>query len=295
VVLNDGAAALAKFKNGELDVMDVKPAQAAMVAADSQMTKELVKTPALTVWWVAFRVTAPRLASSRVRLALAQAIDRAELVKQVFQGQAQPAETFIPQGMQGYSPELADTQKFDVAQARATLSSAGVSAGQLNGLRFSYDRTSDFSKATAMFVRDQLKANLGVTIALDPLDPNTLGSRLGAGAFEMAGPFGWTADYPDPADWFPIFQTTNSNDDSLYQNGRYDSLVGVAATDTQPARRQQEYREAQRQLLDDAPAAFLAQALSWHLVQPYVRGVVLNGVEDWPGEMAPATIYIADH
>jgi ABC-type oligopeptide transport system substrate-binding subunit len=146
-----------------------------------------------------------------------------------------------------------------------------------------------------MFVRDQLKANLGVTIALDPLDPNTLGSRLGAGAFEMAGPFGWTADYPDPADWFPIFQTTNSNDDSLYQNGRYDSLVGVAATDTQPARRQQEYREAQRQLLDDAPAAFLAQALSWHLVQPYVRGAVLNGVEDWPGEMAPATIYIADH
>jgi oligopeptide transport system substrate-binding protein len=144
VVVNDGAAALAKFKNGELDVMDVKPAQAATVAADSQMTKELVKTPALTVWWVAFRVTAPRLASSRVRLALAQAIDRAELVKQVFQGQAQPAETFIPQGMQGYSPELADTQKFDVAQARATLSSAGVSAGQLNGLKFSYDRTSDF-------------------------------------------------------------------------------------------------------------------------------------------------------
>ncbi len=295
VILNDGAAALAKFKSGEIDVLDVKPAQAAVVAADAQLLKELVKSPALTVWWIAFRVTASRLAGSRVRLALAQAIDRDALVKQVFQGQAQPADTFIPQGMQGYAPELGDTQKFDAAQARATLASAGVSPGQLNGLKFSYDRTSDFSQATANFVRDQLKANLGVTIVLDPLDPNTLGSRLGNGTFEIAGPFGWTADYPDPADWFSIFQTTNANDDSLYQNGRYDSLVGVAATDLQPTRRLQEYREAQRQLLNDAPAAFLAQALSWHLVQPYVNGLTANPVEDWPGELAPATIYITDH
>ncbi len=294
-IVNDGAAALAKFRNGELDVLDVKPAQAAVVAADSQLLRELVKTPALTTWWIAFRVTSPRLASSRVRLALAQAIDRDALVKQVFQGQAQPVDTFIPQGMQGYAPELGDAQKFDVAQARATLASAGVSAAQLNGLKFSYDRNSDFSQATATFVRDQLKTNLGVTIALDPLDPNTLGSRLGNGTFEIAGPFGWTADYPDPADWFSIFETTNSNDDSLYQNGRYDSLVGVASTDLQAARRQQEYREAQRLLLNDAPAAFLAQALSWHLVQPYVKGLTANAVEDWPGELAPATIYITDH
>jgi oligopeptide transport system substrate-binding protein len=295
VIVNDGAAALTRFRSGDLDVVDVQPAQAAAVAADPQLTKDLVKTPALTVWWIAFRVTAPRLASSRVRLALAQAIDREAMVKQVFQGQAQPAQTFIPQGMQGYSPELADVQKFDVAQARSTLASAGVSPAQLNGLKFSYDRTSDFSKATATFVRDQLKANLGVTITLDPLDPNTLSSHVGSGAFEIAGPYGWTADYPDPADWFAIFLTTNSNDSSLYQNGSYDSLVGVAATDMQSTRRMQEYLQAQRQLLNDAPAAFLAQALSWHLVQPYVKGLTANGVEDWPGEMTPSTIYIGQH
>jgi len=295
-VINDGAAALAKFRSGDVDVMDVQPAQAVAVSGDSQLTKDLIKTPALTVWWIAYRVTAPRLGNARVRLALAQAIDRNAMVKEVFQGQGLPAETFIPRGMQGYAPDLAESQKFDVAQARATLASAGVTAGQLNGVKLSYDRSSDFSKATATFVHDQLKTNLGVNIALDPLDTNTLNSRLASGNFEMAGPLGWTADYPDPADWFSIFLTTNSNNFSLYQNGRYDSLVNVAATDVEAGRRSQEYLQAQKQLVNDAPVAFLAQNVSWFVAQPYVHGLAASGsLEEWPGAHSPESVYIAEH
>ena len=295
LVINDGAAALAKFRSGDLDVMDVQPAQAVAVSGDSQLTKDLIKSPALTVWWIAYRVTAPRLGNSRVRLALAQAIDRNALVRQVFQGQGAPAETLIPKGMQGYAPELVEAQNFDVAQARATLASAGVTASQLNGVKLSYDRSSDFSKATATFVHDQLKTNLGVNITLEPLDTNTLNSRLASGNFEMAGPLGWTADYPDPADWFSIFLTTNSNNYSLYQNGRYDSLVSVAATDVEAGRRSQEYLQAQKQLVNDAPVTFLAQNVTWFLAQQYVHGLATSSLDEWPGEYSPETPYIAEH
>jgi len=295
LVINDGAAALAKFRSGDLDVMDVQPAQAVAVSGDSQLTKDLIKSPALTVWWIAYRVTAPRLGNSRVRLALAQAIDRNALVRQVFQGQGAPAETLIPKGMQGYAPELVEAQNFDVAQARATLASAGVTASQLNGVKLSYDRSSDFSKATATFVHDQLKTNLGVNITLEPLDTNTLNSRLASGNFEMAGPLGWTADYPDPADWFSIFLTTNSNNYSLYQNGRYDSLVSVAATDVEAGRRSQEYLQAQKQLVNDAPVTFLAQNVTWFLAQQYIHGLATSSLDEWPGEYSPETPYIAEH
>jgi oligopeptide transport system substrate-binding protein len=294
-VVKDGAAALDKFKSGGADVMDVQPAQASSLTSDSQLAKLLVKIPALTVYWIAFRVTSPRLGNSGVRLALAEAIDRQAFVDQVFQGQGQPAESFIPQGMRGYSADLGVTQRFDVAQARAELASAGVSAAQLSGLHFSYDKASDFGKATATFVHDQLKANLGVDIALDPIDANTLGSRLASGSFDMAGPLGWSADYPDPADWYDIFLTTNSNNYSLYQNGHYDDLVNVAGTDTDPIRRDQEYQQAQKQLVGDAPVAFLAQSLSWFVVQPYVHGLSTSPVDDWPGELAPAQIYLTEH
>jgi oligopeptide transport system substrate-binding protein len=182
-----------------------------------------------------------------------------------------------------------------VAQARATLASAGVSAGQLSGLRLTFDNADAFSKQSATFVHDQLKVNLGVNIALDPVDRNTLYSRLSSGNFDMAGPLGWSADYPDPADWFDIFLTTNSNNYPLYQNGRYDQLVNVARTDTDPNRRANEYVQAQKQLVDDAPVAFLAQRVNWYLVQPYVNGVTTSPVDEFPGELATGRLYITDH
>lgn len=294
-VVNDGAQALALYRAGHVDVMAVQPAQAVEVAGDRALGKDLVRSPALTVYWIAFRVTSPRLSNPRVRQALAQAIDRNAYVAQVFQGQGRAQETFIPQGMRGYAPGLASSQKFDVSQARATLASAGVAPGQLAGLKLSFDRSLDFAKATAQFVHDQLKTNLGVDIALDPVDAGTLGSKLESGAFDMAGPTGWNADYPDPADWFPIFTTTNSYNYSLYQNARYDSLVSVAATDGQATRRDAEYVQAQRMLVSDAPVAFLAQSVSWYLVQPYVKGLTPTSVDDWPGELFPDRIYIAGH
>jgi oligopeptide transport system substrate-binding protein len=293
VIANDGAVALAKYRNGELDEMDVQPAQASAVAGDASLNRQLVKTPSLTVYWLVFRVTSPPLNNARVRLALAQGIDRNAFIAQIFQGQAMPAQTFIPEGMRGYSPGLGATQKFDVAQARATLASSGASAKQLAGIKFSYDKSSDFQKATATFVRDQLKANLGITVTLLGLDTNTLGSRLNTGNFQIAGPKGWTADYPDPADWYHIFLMTSSNNVGLWQNQQYDNFVRVASSELQSDRRDQEYMQAQQMLVGDAPVAFLAQLVTWNLVRSYVRGITTTSVDEWPGALFPTQIYIA--
>src|SRR4029077_3816315 len=178
----------------------------------------------------------------KVRRAIAQGIDRSAFVAQVFQGQAMPAQTFIPEGMRGYAPGLGAIQKFDVAQARATLASSGATAKQLAGIRFSYDKSNDFQKATATFVRDQLKANLGITVTLQGLDTNTLGSRLNTGDFQIAGPKGWTADYPDPADWYHVFLMTSYNNVGLWQNQQYDNFVRVAGSELHPDLRDQEYQ-----------------------------------------------------
>ncbi len=293
VIVNDGAAALTKYRNGQLDEMDVQPAQAAGAAGDASLSRDLIKTPSLTVFWLVFGLTSPPMNNTKVRRAIAEAIDRVAFVATIFQGEAMPAETFIPQGMHGYAPGLAGAQKFDVAQARATLAASGVSAKQLSGIRFSYDRSSDFQKATAAFVRDQLKTNLGITITLQALDANTLGSRLGTGSFQIAGPRGWTADYPDPADWYHIFLTASSDNVGLYQNQQYDNFVRVAGSDPQADRRDQEYQQAQQMLGADAPVAFLAQTVSWNLLRPYVRGVTATSVDEWPGALFPTRIYIA--
>jgi oligopeptide transport system substrate-binding protein len=293
-VVNDGAAALTKYKSGRLDEMSVQPAQAASVAGDSTLKQDLVRTPDLTVFWITFRLDAAPTNNAKLRLAIAQAIDRDAFVAQIFQGQGLPATSFIPQGMHGYSSSLS-AQNFDVAQARASLAASGFSAAQLSTLKFSYDQTSDFAKATANFIYGQLKANLGINITLQGLDTNTYASNLATGDFQLAGPMGWTADYPDPADWYDFFLTTSSNNVAFYQDQQYDSFVRVARTDTQPDRRDQEYQQAQQMLVDDAPVAFLAQSVSWHLVRPYVRGIATSPVDEWPGALNPTLISIAPH
>jgi oligopeptide transport system substrate-binding protein len=265
------------------------------VAGDAQLSHELLKTPSLTVYWLVFHVTSGPLSNVKVRRAIAQGIDRAAFVAQVFQGQAMPAESFIPQGMHGYAPGVDGLQKSDIASARASLASSGVSAKQLAGIRFTYDRSSDFQKATATFVKAQLKANLGFDITLQGLDTNTFNSRLSSGNFQIAGPRGWTADYPDASDWYPIFMTTSFRNVGLYQNPQYDNFVRAAAVDAQPDSRDQEYRQAQAMLVSDAPVAFLAQTVTWNLLKPYVRGVTTSPVDEWPGALSADAISIAPH
>jgi oligopeptide transport system substrate-binding protein len=294
-VVNDGAVAYTKYKNGELDEMTVQPAHAASVAGDSQTKQDLVKIPAMTVFWIAFRVNQAPVNNIKVRQAIAAAIDRDAFVAQIFQGEGIPAETFIPKGMHGYAPDLASTQKYDVAQARMLLAASGVTAKQLSGVKFSYDQSSDFGKATAKFIQDQLKANLGVDVTLDALDGNTLSSHLDTGDFQIAGPLGWMADYPDPSDWFGLFLTTSSNNFAFYQNKQYDNFVNVAGSDIQPDRRDQEYKQAQKLLVGDAPVAFLAQPVNWYLVRPYIRGMTTTSADEWPGALFPTQIYIGSH
>ncbi len=292
-IVNDGAVALTRYKKGELDEITVQPAQAAAVAADSTLSRQLVKTPNLTVFWIVFRVNSPPLDNARLRQALAEAIDRNAFVNQVLQREGLPADTFIPKGMHGHMPSLS-AQKFDIAQARAALAASGLSAKQVS-LTYAYDQASDFAKATAKFVHDELKENLGIELNLQALDANTLATRVENGEFQIAGPRGWTADYPDPADWFDLFLTTSSNNLSLWQNQQYDNFVRAARTDTNLARRDQEYMQAQSMLVADAPVAFLAQTTSWYLSQSYVRGVTPSPVDEWPGALSPAQLSIAPH
>ena len=293
VVVSDGAAALTKYKNGELDEITVEPAQAAAVTSDATLSRQLVKTPNLEVFWLTFRIDAPPLNNAKLRLAIAQAIDRDAFVSQVLAGQGMAASSFIPQGMDGYNAHLT-AQKFDVAQARASLAASGLSAKQVS-VTFSFDQSSDFRKATAKFVHDQLVANLGINVVLQGLDPNTLASQRQTGQFQISGPDGWSADYPDQADWYDIFLTTSGLNVAFWQNQQYDNFVRVARTDTDPNRREQEYQQAQSMLVGDAPVAFLAQTVSWYMVRPYVTGVTTSPVDEWPGATSPAAIQIAPH
>ncbi len=291
-LIDDETVAYAKYKSGELDMVGVPVADTEAVRS----SPELVTIPELTVFWVDINVKKAPFDNPKVRLAFSQAIDRDSFVTNIEKGRGISATTLIPKGMRNYRPDLGTPQTFNAATAKATLASAGVSAAALSGIKYTYNSNSPTNKTIAEFVQAQFKTNLGIDIVLDGTDSKTVSKRLRTGNYQIGGPSGWGADYPDSQDWFDIFMTGSGNQFSNWSDKTYDDAVtaGDAASDN--AKRDAAYQTAETELVQQAPVMFLYQRTGWFLVKPYVKGINTTPNDDqWLGDFFTWSIQIAQH
>jgi oligopeptide transport system substrate-binding protein len=295
--IDDDAVAYAQYKSGELDIAGVPIANTQAVRDDPVLSKELVQDPELTVFWVDINVKKAPFDNLKVRQAFAQAIDRDSYVKNVLKNRGYSTATFIPQGMRDYNPSLGAGQKYDPTKAKASLQASGLTGDQLSSMniKYTYNSNSATSKTIAQFIADQLKTNLGVTLVLDGADSKTNSKRLHTGNYQIGGPSGWGADYPDEQDWYDIFITGSGNQFSSWSNASYDKAVNDADAATDQAKRDSLYNQAGKILVDEAPVIFLNQRTRWALVKSYVKGVTDLPNDDFPGDFYIYTVQIAQH
>ncbi len=137
---------------GDVDAIDQVPTgDKARIAADPRF--RLFSGPAAVVHYIALdsaRVESPFVAGRdgqpvpnplrdpRVRQALSMAIDRNAITTRLMEGSATPASQFLPNSIDGTSPNLRPTA-FDPARARALLTEAGFP----NGFRLTLHTTTD--------------------------------------------------------------------------------------------------------------------------------------------------------
>ena len=295
--IDDDAVAYAQYKSGELDIAGVPIANTQAVKDDPVLSKELVQDPELTVFWVDINVKKAPFDNLKVRQAFAQAIDRDSYVKNVLKNRGYSSATFIPKGMRDYNPSLGTGQAYDPTKAKASLQASGLTADQLSSMniKYTYNSNSATSKTIAQFIADQLKTNLGVTLVLDGADSKTNSKRLHTGNYQIGGPSGWGADYPDEQDWYDIFITGSGNQFSSWSNASYDKAVNDADAAADQSKRDTLYNQAGKILVDEAPVIFLNQRTRWALVKSYVKGVTDLPNDDFPGDFYIYTVQIAQH
>jgi ABC-type transport system substrate-binding protein len=254
----------------------------------------LTRTPALQVWWLQLNVHRSPFDRPRVRLAIAQAVDREALVRNVLKGVGIPAASLIPKGMRGFRPGLVG-QRFDPASARAELEASGATTTELESIHLLV-RDLQPDRRIAEFVASQVKANLGVTLILDVLPSPAVTKKLASGDFQAAGPAGWIADVADAQDLLDLFMTEVFRGQATrYSNPAYDKLVAAGDREVNAARRQQDYAQAQQLLVEDAPVAFLYQPEALTLRQSSVMGLTTTPLDDWPGDLFANEIWLASH
>ncbi|GAC1658192.1 MAG: ABC transporter substrate-binding protein [Candidatus Dormibacteraceae bacterium] len=289
----DPAEGLAQFRSGEDDLSTLTGEGAAAARRDPNLLRQVLRVPRLEEQWMVFNVHQPPFDNPMVRLAFARAIDREALVRDVLAHPALVSVGPLPKGLHDFRGDLG-AQRFDVTLSRATLDASGVAASELADVHLLV-RDIPADRAVAEFFAAQVRSHLGIQLRIDALPSPKVSRKLALGDFQVEGPAGWIADYPDEQDFLDQFRAETLALNSRYSSSAYDHLVTLADHEPEPARRLQLYAQAQQILVQDAPVAFLYQPESWDLRQPWVSGLTATGLDDWPGNLYPQRLSVSSH
>jgi oligopeptide transport system substrate-binding protein len=304
VTISMGSSAereFAAYLNDERDWTLVPDARVSQVLNDAQLAAQARQFTELTTYWIHMNNARAPLSNVNVRRALAKAIDRAALLRDLAGGVGIPTTSIIPPGMAGFQEGLGQELGFDPQGARALLARAGFPNGEnWPRLEFSFSGNSA-SLRRAGFFQAQWKQNLGIDIAL-----NAMESRAYQRAFFTDKDYdlafgGWEADYPDPQDWFStLFGCRGGYNQYNYCNPTFDQVVARADSGSDLSDRLLQYGQAQTILIQDVPVAPLFVRGRLVLVKPWVQSVggeplMITASDDYPGSFFLDWVQILPH
>jgi peptide/nickel transport system substrate-binding protein len=311
-VAPDPAAALALLLTGAADVFEaVRPEHLPAIARRPELTT--VAYPGLQYGFLVFNVRgdataargrAPLFGDRALRRALAQALDRRAMVRNVFDTLAG-----VPVGPVTRAQAFADTGAgqlpFDPAAARRTLDSLGWRTTSAGGARsrdgrpltftISVPRSSETRARFAVLIQEQLRA-VGVAARVEPLEFTAFMDRLTHRRFDAAIS-AWTLDNPSPWGVQELWGSAAARAPGGPNLGGYEGIAFDATLDS--ARRATTAADARpllaraiRTINDDAPAVWLFEPRPLLAVHRRLRVVGMRagawwaGLADW--EVEPA-------
>ena len=274
--ISDANAELARYRAGDLHITETIPAGRLTWLQKNLAPAELRIAPYQGSYFLGLNLRQPSLASStQLRRALALAIDRDVLARQVLAGGETPAWGVVPPGL-GLDPASppADSQALREEQAQALYRRAGFSPDRPLRLELRYN-TSPTHRRTAIAVAAMWKQVLGVHTRLINEEWKVFvhNRRLGRVTEVFRG--GWIADFADPYSFLALFETDSPQNWSGYSSRTFDQLLDASATAAGPERREL-LAQAHAVLLADQPVIPLYYYASRHLVKPFVGGFHAN-------------------
>jgi len=232
-----------------------------------QYPDEYHRQPAALTSYLAFDATRPPFDDTRVRRALAQAIDRRELTQGLLQGISSPAlGGLVPPGLPGHAAHIG--LAYDPARARQLLAEAGYPAGRgFPEIEAYVADGGETTRITNQYLMDQWRDQLGVRVTWRTLDFLTFQATLRASTPQLYV-MAWIADYPDPDN---LLRLALHQPYSRWYNDRFEQLLESARRLTDPTERLKFCQAADRLLIDEAGLIPLAYGYYHILLKPWVK------------------------
>jgi oligopeptide transport system substrate-binding protein len=227
--------------------------------------------PFIETEFLQFNVTKPPLNDPRVRQALARAIDRIAISRDVLYGSCQPAGALTPPNTAGYTPEAKIPTDFDAA--RKLLAEAGFPGGKNFPVLEIQTKNDNIWRAVAEAIQEMWKRELGIHVTIASLEQKTWLANSQALSYQITF-YRWIGDYNDPSTFLYLFKSDSGNNNTGWASTDYDRLNNEADRAIDPTQRNVLMQRAEALLLDEAPIAPVYYGTRTYLIQPYVKGWV---------------------
>lgn len=208
----------------------------------------------------------PALRDRNVRLALAHATDKQQIIDIVLLGLGEPGLTLIPSALGVWYNDTIEDYPYDVALANQILDDAGYADTDGDGVRempdgsrpltFRANWPNDSSNLPRMAeLLSEMWSQVGVSLELQALDPDALTSVCCPTFDYDIILWGWGSD-PDPGFLLSVYLTSEiptGTSETGYSNPTYDDLYDQQATELDLERRRELIWEMQRIVHEDIP------------------------------------------
>jgi len=190
VVIPDKTAAETALFAGQVDI--VPSIQSSRVEEIESKGVTISSAPGLSHAAILIQTQDPLLSNVKIRLAMAHAIDLAQIAQVMSNGVAQPNPSGVPEASALFDKSFQDWPAYDLESAKRLLAEAGYK-GELIKLQTNKSYTSMYENA--VIVQGMLTA-IGMNVEIETLDWATQVDNLFAGKFQLMS-FGY-APRADP-------------------------------------------------------------------------------------------------
>ena len=271
----DATARYAKMQAGECQIMAYpNPADLAAMAKDAKIT--LNSQAGLNIGYMAMNVQKPPFDKVEVRKAIAMAIDRDAILKEVYQGAGQKAKNPIPPTMWSYNDAVKDIP-YDPAKAAAMLKAAGITSLDTDLWWMPVQRPyNPNAKRMGEMVQADLE-KVGIHAKLVSYEWGEYRKRAQAGEHQMAF-LGWTGDNGDPDNFLSVLLgcdktgKPNGNNIPKWCNDKFQADISKAASSAEHDERVKLYGDAQQIVADEVPWLNIAHSTVFEPVSKKVTG-----------------------